>query len=298
MSVDLRLMRYVVTVADEGGFEAAARRLHMAQPPLSRQIRELERTLGVDLFHRRPTRVTAAGQIFVAEAKSILAQADGLVARTQAAGRGLAGTIRLGYDIGAAYDTVPRLLAQLRTDHPGLTVEGHEELPPRLERLLAAAEVDAIIDCPLDAAPPGVERQLLRRDRLAATLDAGHPLASRDGINLADLRGATFVFHPRHIAPARYDFVVAAVHSTGEAFTVAPDLLGGLRRISLDANSFTVVLESMRAHLPSNVTCVTFLDPLPAVNVELRWRSGKVGPHIEVLAETAGKLALRENWTC
>jgi len=290
-------MRYVVTVADERGFEAAARRLHMAQPPLSRQIRDLERALGVDLFHRRPTRVTEAGQVFVDEARRILAQADGLVARTQTAGRGMVGTIRLGYDIGAAYDTVPRLLEQLRADHPGLTVEGHEEIQPRLERILAAEEVDAIIDCPQDAARPGVDRQLLRRDRLVAMLDAEHPLASRDGISLADLRGATFVFHPRHVAPARYDFVVAAVHSTGEAFNVAADLLGGLRRLSLDATSFTVVLESMRGHLPSSVTCVAFLDPLPTVGVELQWRSGKASPHVEVLAETAGKLALRENWT-
>ena len=290
-------MRYIVTVADEGGFEAAARRLHMAQPPLSRQIRDLERALGVDLFHRRPTRVTEAGRVFVAEAKRILAQADGLVARTQAAGRGLVGTIRLGYDIGAAYDTVPRLLEQLRADYPGLTVEGHEELRPHLERMLAAEEVDAIIDCPQDAARPVVERQLLRRDRLVAMLPAGHPLASRDSISLADLRGATFVFHPRHVAPTRYDFVVAAVHSTGEAFTVSPGLLGGLRRMSLDATSFTVALESMRGHLPSGMTCVTFIDPLPTVNVELQWRSGKAGPHVEVLAETASKLAQRENWT-
>lgn len=297
MAVDLRIMRYVVAVADEGGFEAAARRLHMAQPPLSRQIRDLERKLGVELFHRRPTRLTEVGRMFVAEARSVLAQADDLVERTKAAGRGLAGTIRLGYDIGAAYDTVPRLLAQLRSDHPGLTIEGHEELRLRLGSMLAAREVDAIIGARDKAAVPGAERQLLRRERLVCLLDARHPLAGRDGIGLADLRGGTLVFHPRHVAPARYDFVVAAVHSTGESFTVAPHLTGGLRRLSLDATSFSVVLESMREHLPANVTCVAFLDPLPAVSVELQWRPGAANSPTEVLAETAAKLALRENWT-
>jgi DNA-binding transcriptional LysR family regulator len=82
MAIDLRLMRYVVTVADEDSFSRAAQRLHMAQPPLSRQIRDLERSLGVDLFQRRPTRLTEAGRVFVSEARRLLAQADELAERT------------------------------------------------------------------------------------------------------------------------------------------------------------------------------------------------------------------------
>src|SRR4051794_31373861 len=97
MPVDLRLMRYVIAVADEGGFERAARRLHMAQPPLSRQIRQLEHDLGVPLFTRRPTRPTEAGELFVDRARGILAQVDQLVEATRWAGAAETGTVRVGH---------------------------------------------------------------------------------------------------------------------------------------------------------------------------------------------------------
>lgn len=295
MLIDLRLMRYVVTVGDEGSFSRAAQRLHMAQPPLSRQIRELERGLGVELFQRRPTRLTGAGRVFVTEARRLLAQADELAERTRLAGRGLIGTVRLGHDLGSAYDTVPRLIEQLRSEHPELHIEGQEAWPPQLERLLADDAVDVII-CPCAAGRPGFERVLLRREPMVAMLGAGHPLASRDGLRVSELRGFKLRFHPRHLAPASYDFVIAALRSTGEKFSVAPTPGGGLRRVALGPGSFSVALESMRAHLPSTVACVPFLDPLPAVDMELLWRRDRAAPHIDTVVDTARKLTRRDNW--
>lgn len=295
MAIELRLMRYVVTVADEDSFSRAAQRLHMAQPPLSRQIRDLERSLGVDLFQRRPTRLTEAGRVFVNEARRLLAQADELAERTRLAGRGLTGTLRLGYDLGAAYDTAPLLIDQLRGEHPGLHIEEQEAWPPQLERLLGDDAVDVII-CPNVAARPDFERELLRREPMVAMLDAGHPLASRDGLRLAELRGSALRFHPRHLAPAKYDFVVAAVHSTGERFSAVPTPTGGFRRMAFDPDSFGIALESMRAHLPATVACVPFLDPLPMADMELLWRGDRAAPRIRAVVETARKLTRCENW--
>ncbi|WP_460370114.1 LysR family transcriptional regulator, partial [Actinocorallia lasiicapitis] len=108
MSIELRVLRYVIAVAEEGGFQRAADRLHMAQPPLSRQIAALERELGVPLFQRRPTALTPAGEIFVESARRLLAEADLLVERTRLAAT--RGTVRVGYVPSVAYDTLPRLL--------------------------------------------------------------------------------------------------------------------------------------------------------------------------------------------
>ncbi|WP_441950704.1 LysR family transcriptional regulator [Nocardia sp. 2TAF39] len=124
--VDLRLMRYVIAIAEEGSFQKAAERLHIAQPPLSRQIRALEIRLGVPLFDRRPTRPTEAGRVFLDSARAILADTDRLVERTIEAHHGRTGTVRIGYVLSAAYETLPRLITAVSTQHPGIRVEAHE----------------------------------------------------------------------------------------------------------------------------------------------------------------------------
>ena len=131
MAIDLRLMRYVIAVAEEGGFQRAADRLLMAQPPLSRQIRDLERELGVTLFERRPVvRLTAAGRVFVESARTILAESDRLVERTVLASRGEYGTIRVGYIYSAVFETLPQLVAAMSRSHPGVTNRSPRRLDP------------------------------------------------------------------------------------------------------------------------------------------------------------------------
>jgi len=131
MAIDLRLMRYVIAVAEEGGFQRAADRLLMAQPPLSRQIRDLERELGVTLFERRPVvRLTEAGRVFVESARTILAESDRLVERTLLASRGEYGTIRVGYIYSAVFETLPQLVAAMSRSHPGVTNRSPRRLDP------------------------------------------------------------------------------------------------------------------------------------------------------------------------
>ncbi|WP_279583163.1 LysR family transcriptional regulator [Fodinicola feengrottensis] len=123
MPVDIRLMRYVVAIAEEGSFGRAAARLHIAQPPLSRQVGELERELGVRLFERRPTRLTAAGEAFVESARKVIADVDRAVARTKAVAGGAVGVVRVGYVVSAAYEVLPRLQAAARKQAPGIRLD-------------------------------------------------------------------------------------------------------------------------------------------------------------------------------
>src|SRR3954469_19198405 len=186
--VELRLMRYVVAVADEGGFQRAAERLHMAQPPLSRQIRGLARELGVRLFDRRPTRLTEPGRVFVESARKVLADADGLVEATRRAGRGETGGVRLGYVPSAAHEPLPRLLAAMAEERPGVRVDVREAWSAELDLALREERVDVGLARGLSGRD-GDARETLGSEPLVVVLGERHPLAGRDEVHLRDLRG-------------------------------------------------------------------------------------------------------------
>src|SRR5215510_3187169 len=121
-AVELRHLRYFVAVAEELHFGRAARRLHIAQPPLSQQIRRLEHDLGVTLFHRTNRRVdlTDAGRAFLVEARLTLAQADRARDVASRAGRGEAGQLIIGYMASAEVNVFPRLLPAFRRRYPNI----------------------------------------------------------------------------------------------------------------------------------------------------------------------------------
>ncbi|KUJ64515.1 hypothetical protein ACZ90_58225 [Streptomyces albus subsp. albus] len=296
MAIDLRLMRYVLAVADEGGFQRAAERLHMAQPPLSRQIRELERSLGVELFERRPTRLTEAGRVFAEGARRILAETEALTERTVQAARGTIGTVRIGYVTSAAYWAVPALLTAMGARHPGIRVETREmwaaELLPALDRGdLDAALARGIPD------RPDLAREPLVREHLVAVVSSEHRLAGRGAVHLGELRGDRVRVIRRDVSPHYHDTLVAALHSTGERFEVVEEPVPGFRRPTLDERTFTVVPHVLGGHLPSGTVRLELRDPLPAVDLELVWRdpgaepgTGPVGPVLARLIDTAGTL--------
>ncbi|MGI9599299.1 MAG: LysR family transcriptional regulator, partial [Acidimicrobiales bacterium] len=123
--MNLRRLRYFVAVADELHFGRAAKRLHMAQPPLSQQIRQLEAELGVTLFERSTRRVTLtdAGRLFYPEAQRLLVEADSVERRVAEIRSGDGGTLRLGFVDSASYEVMPRLLRAHRQRWPSVEYE-------------------------------------------------------------------------------------------------------------------------------------------------------------------------------
>ncbi|MFD5746085.1 LysR family transcriptional regulator [Streptomyces sp. NPDC127033] len=187
----VRQLRYFVTVAEELHFGRAARRLDMAQPPLSRAIRDLERQLGVPLLERttRQVRLTPAGEVLLRDARTVLDAVAAAVRRTRHAGRpepGLRLALKADYDGGL----LPRILAAYRHEAAALPVElvlgGKNEQLPALRGGLADV---ALLPIPFDTRGLDVE-PLLTEPRLVA-LAATDPLAARPGLCLADLAGRT-----------------------------------------------------------------------------------------------------------
>lgn len=298
MSVELRVMRYVVAVAEEGSFESAARRLHMAQPPLSRQIRDLERQLGVPLFERRPTRLTDAGAAFVASARRLLDDADSVVRAARAAGQGQIGTVRIGLVASATSQVLPRLLAAVRAAHPQITVRTREAWPAELDAGLRAGRFDLV----LSRGMPGyqdLDRQTVRREPLVAVVDAGHPLAGRtavgsdavgpdtvgsetvrsDAVGLADLAGGRLSLPPEELTPGYRSAILAACARAGVVVEVVDCEQVGWRRIGLaDVDGFALVPRSLTQLPTVDGVVLRLTDELPAPDLELVWRRDATSP--------------------
>ncbi|GAA3393630.1 LysR family transcriptional regulator [Cryptosporangium minutisporangium] len=287
MSVELRLMRYVVTVAETGSFQAAADRLRMSQPPLSRQIRDLERQLGTPLFTRRPTRLTEAGTVFVESARQVLADAELVVERTRQAGLGL---LRVGYTVMSAFEEMPALYSAMQRDYPRIRVEAREAWDHELTSGLADGSLDAVLGR-LVTAPVSTGALTLRRDPLVVVVGAEHRLAAADSVSLHELRGDVQQFFPRHLAPRYHDAILTAVRSSGENIEVWENPLPGLRAAAtnLSRGGF-MVLPAPIAHQLPGVRPIPIRERLPDIPLQLTWRrpaSAVVGP----LLQTARRMA-------
>src|SRR5690242_11961151 len=126
--MELRHLRYFVTLAEELHFGRAAERLHIAQPPLSQQIQQLEKELGFELFHRtkRNVQLTEAGQVFLNEVQQILRQLQQAIQVGQQTSRGEIGQLVVGFVSSAAYNILPIILRNYRNSISGVSLELHE----------------------------------------------------------------------------------------------------------------------------------------------------------------------------
>lgn len=290
-------MRYVIAVAEEGGFQRAADRLVMAQPPLSRQIRDLERELGVTLFERRPAvRLTEAGRVFVESARLIVAESDRLVERTVLASRGEYGTIRVGYIYSAVFESLPRLVAAMSRSHPGVTVEVRDGWTPELDAALLAGSYDLVLS--RDMPPrPEYQRETLRSERLVAVVSEAHPLVPCGRAALRDFAGQRFCHPPRRLAPGRYDFMTTALERTGETFEFWESPIHGLGHLDLsDGRSFALVVGSVVGQVPVGTATVAITDDLPTLELQMVWRRDNTSTIREIFVDTARDVADREGW--
>jgi len=215
--VELRHLRYFVEVAELRHFGRAAASLHMAQPPLSQQVRQLEAELGVELLHRTTRRVdlTDAGAAFLQRAREILAAVDAASAEAQRIGAGLEGRLVVGCVGSATYSLLPSLARTLREELPAVDFSFRGEmLVPDQAAALLAGEIDlALLRPPVDN--PGLMLTPLRRERLIVALPDSHRLARRKRLRVADLRDEDFIVHPGRGRSVMSGLVLALCREAG-----------------------------------------------------------------------------------
>ncbi|MCK8786232.1 LysR family transcriptional regulator [Roseomonas sp. NAR14] len=195
--LDLVHLRSFATLAEELHFGRAARRLHMTQPPLSRQLQLLERELGVRLLDRggQGVALTAAGRAFLPEARALLAAGE---TATQVARRAAqakpGGALTIGLIGAAAYAFLPRLVSRARAELPDIALTLKEMMGAAQVEALALGRIDLGLARPLTRPFDGAAACVMR-EPLALALPEGHPLAARRRLALRDLEDVPFIMY-------------------------------------------------------------------------------------------------------
>ena len=288
--MELRHLRYFVAVAEELHFGQAAARLHVAQPPLSRQIQLLERELGVSLFIRRNRRVelTTAGEVFLEGARQTLATAEIAAHDAQRAERGEIGRLALGFVGSAAYAVLPSLLRAFRVRYP--------EVELSLQAMTTQEQVAAFQQRRIQAGilrPPVGERMLalhtVVREPLVVALPESHALARHERVPLAALADEPLILYPRADGPGVHDAIVnlcrqagftpRIVQEAGEMQTIAGLVAGGI--------GIALVIAAFEYLHSWGVTYRPVANDIPSWELALAWRHDEVSTVVRAFLSTA-----------
>ena len=296
--LDLRRLRYFLAVASERNFTRAAERLHVVQPALSRQVRLLERELGVELMRRttHTFELTEAGEFLLERGPGLLDAADTLWETMRGFGSGDLGRVVVAYGTSAGYDTAPRLLRAIAERLPELDLRTRVMPTEEIAAGLGDRSIEVgVVRCPSHVA--GVESRLLRLESQGVLMRSDHPLAAADCVRLGDLREEAVLLHPREANPGHYDAVLALLHETG----VQPRL--ELRDLSFDlaqtpvreGKAVAIVGESTLVGLPTDLVWLP-LSPPAALEVRLLALGLDRAPAVERVLDTAEEIADEFGW--
>lgn len=208
--MELRHLRYFIAVAEELHFSKAAERLHIAQPPLSQQIQQLEAELSVELFQRKTKRqvqLTEAGQVFLQEAYQLLAQLERAIELTQRTGRGERGQLRIGFTSLVTYDVLPAILRRFREQFPEVELVLQELTTSHQEKALRDRFIHVgFAHPPLEDST--LSQECIHKASLIVALPEIHPLAKQESISVRSLANESFIMFPRHLGPGLYDQIL------------------------------------------------------------------------------------------
>ncbi len=306
--MDLRQLRYFVTVAEELHFGRAARRLTMTQPPLSQQIQALEEEIGVQLFARtrRSVALTPAGQQWLPEVRRVLADAAALPGLAQRLARGEAGTLSLAFVSTADYGILPDLLRRFRARHPNVQLQLREATSDIQLEALMDGGIDAglVIRPQLPAMPHGVAYLPLVREPLVLAVPQGwrpdgsaaQEEGAQSGVSLKDAAREPLIIFPRRSAPAFYDISTGCYAREGLTPVIAQEAIQMQTIVSLVSAGMGVALvpASLCNLRRTGVSYLPLRDAGPDIETGLVWREAgadSVSPVLRSFIEIAGALA-------
>jgi DNA-binding transcriptional LysR family regulator len=285
--MELRHLRYFVAVAGEMHFGRAAARMNVAQPALSRQIRDLEAEMALRLFERDRRRVslTAAGAAFLEEVRRILELVERAVEVAHRAARGERGTLHIGYVPAVAYTGLPEIVRAFRRRLPEVAIQMHEMHPARQVEALFRDDVDVgFVRGPVHE--PALAIEVVLEEPLVAALPSGHPLAARRRLTVAMLAGEPFVLQARSRGPGFHDQILAICRAAGFSPRVVQEG-SQTDAVSLVASGagVAIVPRSLRALRRAGVVYRP-LRERPTTQLAMVWRTDESSPLVrEFVAE-------------
>jgi DNA-binding transcriptional LysR family regulator len=291
--VELRHLRYFVAVAEELNFSRAAERLHMAQPPLSAAIRQLERELGTQLLLRttREVRLTDAGSSFLDGARRTLAELERAERDARRAAAGEIGRLHLGFSWSARFETLPALGQAFRAAHPDVELLAEEMWNGRMLSALTSGAIDAAIAlCPEIAAE--FSYGVIRSEQIVALVSDRHPLVHRDEIELAELANDDFLFFPRELAPRLHDVMVGFCRRAGFEPRIRTESFhsGWEMQILADVPVVALAPASVALALPDRIAALRVSHPPDQLETTIVWRADDVSAPNATLRDVATRL--------
>ena len=294
--MELRQLRYFVTLAEELHFGRAAEREHIVQSALSQQLQRLERELRVSLLERNRHRVglTTAGAAFLVEARQILAQVDraaGIARR--AADR--AAPVRIGI-VDSSYDSMPQILHRVQASYPDLVIRQVEVSVPEQYRQLVDRRLDVGVGRSV-LAPPTVASQLFRLDMLGVLMPAGHRFSALDAVPVAALAEEPLLMAEDGQAPESNQFVVEICRSTGFTPTVYDGSVESIR-----AAADLVARGRCLYCVPASITAFRGVTWRPLIEPEARypwsvlWRAEGISEPIRAILDCTRAMSQRLGW--
>lgn len=276
--MDFRHLESFLVLAEELHFGRAAARLHLGQSSLSQQLQRLERRVGVELVERSShhVRLTDAGQAFRVEARHILDRTSRAVSVAREVAAGRVGTLEVGFNCPAGVRALPRTLARLAAEHPGVTARLTERRSGPQLRAVEAGELDVALA--YSTSDPGsalCSRQLLRVP-VVAVVSEDHELADRATVTFADLARQRCVLFRRELSPALHDAVLGGGQRAGTALTVVEEVddtaATGIVLASRPLVGFASAVRATDA-LARGLRAVPLVDPVPTVELRAVWRA-------------------------
>lgn len=256
--MELRHLKYFLAVAEELNFTRAAKRLHIAQPPLTQQIKALEGELGVLLFDRSAYRIelTQAGHAFMADATRILREVEDAVLTARHAATGKAGRIRVGFTESASFNPlVTAAFRAYRSAYPGVVVALQQHPSRELASALHDGHVDVVYVRPPLPSVEGLQVHALMDEEMVVALPLSHHLTRRTFIDLKQLANETFILYPRSVRPGLADAVIAACEKAGftpQVAQYAPQMSSTINLVAATLG-VSIVPKSMEGMQPGAV---------------------------------------------
>ena len=288
--LELRHLRYFVAVAEELNFSRAADRLHMAQPPLSAAIRQLEQELGTELLLRttREVRLTEAGSTFLDGARRTLAELDRARSEAQRAAAGEIGRLRLGFSWSARFETLPAIGQAFRASNPDVSLLTEEMWNARMLPALRSGTIDMGIGlCPEVAG--GFSYLTIRSEPVVALLAESHPLAGSGEIELRSLAEEAFLMFPHELAPRLYEFMTGLCRRAGfEPIVRGQSFHSGWEvQILADVEVVALAPASVALDLPDGIAVAVVGDPADQLETAIVWLKDDPSPTKQAFREAA-----------
>ena len=285
--MELRHLRYFVSVGEEQHFGRAAARLNVAQPALSRQIQDLEREMGFLLFDRLPrgVRLSTAGKLFLSDARRILQDVDEAKRRVERIALGKAGTLRIGIAMALSWHgMVVASFREFRRRQPDAELVLHH--------LLSIHQVEAVLSGRLDAgfaaavAPwnKDLAHWEFAQDRILLAVPKGHPLTKRGKIRLRDLRGLPFIWFQRSANPTFDDQLMQECARGGlSAPRIVHQATDRDTVLSLVQYRMGIawMTESRRWHCPRDIVLLPVVDMKVRLPFNLIWKKDNSSPLLQ-----------------